>query len=636
MPEPLEGKGRYIAGLDGLRAIAVLAVILYHIHPAWAPGGLLGVGVFFVLSGYLITDIIANEWKKTGRIDLQNFWLRRFRRLIPAMLAMIASVLLWMMLFDISRLQAIGGDALAAVMYVSNWRFIFHQVSYFEQFGPPSPLGHLWSLAVEEQFYLLWPFLLSLGLRFAPRRWQLAGMILVAAAVSAIAMAVIYEPGIDPSRVYYGTDTRAFALLIGAALAVVWPSRKLVIKVAPGVRLLIDAIGWAGLLSVLLMIGLTDQYDGFLYRGGLVLLSLVTAAAVASIVHPASSLNRALGWKPLQWLGVRSYGIYLWHYPVIALSGDAVSGGELNIARAFLQLAASFGLAALSWKVIEEPIRLRAAGAAPFRSGAKSRKTGGLRRTSRFLVAGCAFLVVVMLSFGIARIPDATASYESEAFGLTEPPEPAPAPTPAQEQSEDKPAGDAVAQQPAETPKPSGKPAEPSAAQGSGSAETQGQEGKEVTVIGDSVMLGVSPYLEELLPGIVIDAKVGRQMSQAQTAANQLQSENKLGDFVIIELGTNGTFDKPQLEKLLNSLGKDRSILLVNTRVPRPWEDDVNQKLEDTAALFPNVTVLDWHSASKGKSDYFTRDGVHLEVSGAKAYASLVAKAVADRTSRAS
>lgn len=679
MPEPLQGKGRYIAGLDGLRAIAVMAVIIYHIYPKWAPGGLLGVGVFFTLSGYLITDLATAEWKKNGSIDLKSFWLRRFRRLIPAMLVMVASVLLWLAIFDASRLQAIGGDALAALMYVSNWRFIFHQVSYFEQFGPPSPLGHLWSLAVEEQFYLLWPFLLAIGLRFAPRRGQLAGLTLIAAAVSALAMALLYVPGSDPSRVYYGTDTRAFGLLIGAALAMVWPSRLLSEKISSGRRLSIDVIGGAGLLAVLLMIVLTDQYDDFLYRGGLVVLSVITAVVVAAVVHPASRLNRALSWKPLRWLGVRSYGIYLWHFPVIALSESSHNGGGPDIPRIVVQLAVCIGLAALSWRLVEEPIRRRAIAASKPRSNrtefdrgqasvisdsqnaSAGRDSGGMRlvtgcsrhrereesfastvkRSARWLAPACVLLLIVSFSFAIAgSASDETPRDDSVAVdGQPSPPAPSPedgggadaspSPLPGEGAGLTPPAGlPADTPQPAQTASPGNRPEPVSSATPGAGERPVPQSGKGITVIGDSVMLGVSPYLEELFPGIAIDAKIGRQMSHAQALTEQLKSDEKLGKTVVIELGTNGTFRNSQLEELLNTIGGDRTILLINARVPRPWEDDVNRKLADTAERYPNAKLLDWHTASKGK-DYFNSDGVHLTAEGAKAYASLIEKTLA-------
>ncbi|MHB1629149.1 MAG: acyltransferase family protein, partial [Bacilli bacterium] len=325
MPEPIKGSGRYMAGLDGLRALAVFAVIAYHLNLAWAPGGLLGVDVFFVLSGYLITDLLVAQWERSGRLELKDFWRRRARRLLPALLVMLVVVVAWITIFERAQLPPLRGDVVAAMLFVSNWWYTFHHVSYFARFGPPSPLGHLWSLAVEEQFYLLWPLALALGLRGVPRRRRLVWLTLASALASALAMALIYQPGVDPSRVYYGTDTRAFALLIGAALALVWPSRKLSATVSSRARLALDLTGGVGLLVVFFMIWRTNQYEVFLYRGGMVLLSVAAAAVVATLAHPASRLSRALGWKPLKWLGVRSYGIYLWHYPVIVLTSPAVN-----------------------------------------------------------------------------------------------------------------------------------------------------------------------------------------------------------------------------------------------------------------------------------------------------------------------
>ncbi len=344
-------------GLDGLRALAVLGVIAYHLQLGFAPGGLLGVDVFFVLSGYLITDLLVTEWQESGGIGLRDFWLRRARRLFPALFIMLIVVVDWVTLYDHAQLAALRYDMVASMAYVSNWWFIFHQVSYFASFGPPSPFGHLWSLAVEGQFYLLWPLLLLFGLRYIPHRGLLAGLTLAGAAASALAMAVLYHPGSDPSRVYYGTDTRAFALLIGAALALVWPGQKLSGEVSPLGRLGIDLAGCAGLIIVLAMMWRTNQYETFLYRGGLLLLSAAAAILVAALAHPASRLGRALGWEPLRWLGERSYGIYLWHYPVIVLTSPVVNTSGVNVVRAALQVAASIALAALSWRFVEEPIR---------------------------------------------------------------------------------------------------------------------------------------------------------------------------------------------------------------------------------------------------------------------------------------
>src|SRR5580693_873160 len=351
MPKPTRPGQRYMPGLDGLRAVAVLAVIAYHEQFSWAIGGLLGVGVFFTLSGYLITSLLLAQWAADSRLHLRDFWLARARRLLPALFVMLAVVTAWVTIADRSRLASLRGSVVAAVTYSSNWYAIVQQQSYFARFAPAGPLDHLWSLAVEEQFYLVWPALLLLGLFFLRGRrtstvaW-LALPTLAMAAASVALMAALYQPGPDPTRVYEGTDTRAAGLLIGAALALA----------------VLDVAGFAGLAGIGLLIWRTGQYSPFLYRGGLVVLSVATLGVVAAVACPGTVLGAVLGWAPLRWIGARSYGIYLWHYPVIVLT-TPLNAGE-SLPRAAWQIAASVAIAALSWRFIEEPVRHGAIGRA--------------------------------------------------------------------------------------------------------------------------------------------------------------------------------------------------------------------------------------------------------------------------------
>jgi len=361
MPEPIQRGRRYIPGLDGLRAIAVLAVIAYHLNFSWAPGGLLGVGVFFTLSGYLITDLLLAQVGRGG-IRLKAFWLARARRLFPALFVMLAIVLAWVTVIGPHQGPDFPQAVLSAGFYVNNWWLIFHHVSYFAQFSTPSPLNHLWSLSVEEQFYIFWPFLMILGTRLIPEtghaavRFRLAEVTLALALASGILMAVLYHPSLDPSRVYYGTDTRAMELLVGAAVAMIWPSRRLGGQVKPEARRLLDLIGSIGLLVVFIMFWRTGEYSSFLYRGGFLVLSVATVLAVAAMVHPASRLGPVVGCRPMRWIGERSYGIYLWHFPIIVLTTPAGSHSA-DLGRSVLQVAAIIIVSALSWRYIENPIR---------------------------------------------------------------------------------------------------------------------------------------------------------------------------------------------------------------------------------------------------------------------------------------
>jgi peptidoglycan/LPS O-acetylase OafA/YrhL len=363
MPRPVERGQRYVPAFDGIRAIAVLCVIAYHINAPWAQGGMLGVGVFFTLSGYLITDLLLDHYRRNGDLGLGQFWLRRARRLLPALFLMLAVVSLWVAVFAASRLPEVRRQVISAALYFANWSTIASHGSYFSRFAAPQPLDHLWSLSIEEQFYLVWPWLLWLGVRVLPSRRALACVTLLGAAASAVAMSRLYHPGYDPTRVYEGTDTRAFGLLIGAALAMVRPTRIPRFSVRPSVRrvLALDALGVAGLAGILLLVWKTNAFSDFLYPTGFILLSIATVAMLAAVVNPASGLGAILGCRPLRWIGVRSYGIYLWQWPIVVLwGGRAVSG--VDWPRAALQVAVTLLVASLSWRYVEEPIRRGAIG----------------------------------------------------------------------------------------------------------------------------------------------------------------------------------------------------------------------------------------------------------------------------------
>ncbi len=423
MPEPVKRGQRYMPGLDGLRAIAVLAVVAYHLAFSWAPGGLLGVGVFFTLSGYLITDLLLAQVASRGRIHLTSFWLARARRLLPALVVMLVVVMAWVTVIGPHQAPDFKDAAASGLFYFNNWWLIFHNVSYFAQFAAPAPLNHLWSLSIEEQFYIVWPFMLTLGLVVIREpsssnglRPRLAAVTLALAIVSAILMIVLYHPGLDPSRVYYGTDTRAQEILLGAVLAMLWPSRRLSRDVTAGARTVIDGAGTVGLAVILLLIWRTGEYSPFLYRGGFLLLSLATVVVVAALSHPATRLGRVVGCRPLRWIGERSYGIYLWHFPIIVLTtpeGDHTA----NPVRALFQVAATGIVAAVSWKYVEDPIRHGALGRywKRMRAGAWRRETLSPRARAVTLASG---LVLAAAIAGLAGVGD-DPSKANQPGGLT-------------------------------------------------------------------------------------------------------------------------------------------------------------------------------------------------------------------------
>jgi peptidoglycan/LPS O-acetylase OafA/YrhL len=646
MPKPVEGNQRYVAGLDGLRALAVLAVIAYHVNFGWAQGGLLGVGIFFTLSGYLITDLLLAQQAAAGRMQLLRFWQRRARRLLPALFVMLVVVTTWVALLQRSQLPALRGAVAAAVGYVSNWWLIAQNSSYFARFAPPTPLGHLWSLAVEEQFYLLWPWLVLAGLYLtrrlgqqSRRRW-LAGGTLALAAVSFGLMIALYHPGYDPTRVYEGTDTRAFALLIGAALAVALPSRELPAQVSQRSRLRLEGLGAAGLIVIALLIWRTNEYSPFLYRGGMVLLSVATAAVVLAVVSPASRLGTLLGLRPLRWLGVRSYGIYLWHYPIIVLTSPA-SGTE-TLLRASLQVGASIVVAALSWRFIEEPIR----------HGAIERWVSELRsgawRASRRQWAAlslASWALVVAISALAGAVPAASAGSSVSATGSSLPGGPA--------------TGRAAAP-------PSGPGHSKTATGGSVAAIDRAFPLKtsctSVVHFGDSTSDGLvsADYLPDPAQRIRAQyADVGVRRSRfeirggtsivetilnepnAYTVAQSLVRHGYRGCWVLA-LGTNDTADvavgsnvglAARISRMMSVI-RGEPALWVNVKSllsTGPYAEKNmaawNHALLRACSRYPNMRVFDW--AALVKRQWFIPDGIHYTSAGYVQRSRLIAEALA-------
>ena len=603
MPEPVEGSRPYLAGLDGIRAVAVLGVIAFHVGAGWAAGGLLGVGVFFVLSGYLITDLLVAEYRRHHKVDLRQFWLRRARRLLPALFLMLVVVISWATLFARVQLVSLRHDLPSAIAYYSNWWFIYQHVSYFSRFGPPAPFGHLWSLAIEEQFYLLWPLLLLAGLRLVRHRRNLIMIVLGAAVASAIEMAVLYVPFSDPTRVYDGTDTRAFALLIGAALAIAWPRDLKVSELTDSARRVLEAAGCVALIGILVLFAATSEYETFLYRGGMALCAGLSAVLIAVTIHPGTRFARLLGVPPLRWIGKRSYGIYLWSYPVIVLTTPNNSPGAL---RAILDIAITFALAAASWRYIEEPIRHGALNGLWQRARAWTLpRPSGLGWAVGSFASATLILGVVGLS-GLIAGPSANPQTSITAILPTANSSPS-----------------------SSGSTPTTKPSTPGGSIAvTASTVPRSPKGAGILAVGDSIMIDAAPYLRQLLPGIAIDAIEGQQLYQVQAAVAKLREQRVIGVRLILELGTNGPYSEIALNNLIRSFGPMQKIVLVNSWVDRPWEQFVNQTIAAVAKQHPNVTVVNWFQLGASHPKDFYPDGIHLNPTGASYYAGLIAAAV--------
>jgi len=344
----------YKPALDGLRAVAVLAVLLYHGGVSWAQGGFLGVDLFFALSGYLITALLLAERAETGGVDAKSFWVRRAKRLLPALFLLVLVLAAYVALFaSAEEAQRLRADGTATILYVANWWYAFSGASYFEAFRP-SMFRHTWSLGIEEQFYVLWPLLFIGGMAWLKGRTKHFAIVVIGCAlVSAAVMFMLYAPDTDPSRVFYGTDTRAQALLLGAALALLLHGRD--------VRQLTErwgvVLGAAALVACLAMFGLTNDHQGWLYQGGFFLMGLIAVACIVSAAGPQDTvLNRGLSWKPLVWIGMVSYGLYLWHWPIFVFLDENRTHLE-GPALLALRFGVTFIVAALSFYLIEKPVR---------------------------------------------------------------------------------------------------------------------------------------------------------------------------------------------------------------------------------------------------------------------------------------
>jgi hypothetical protein len=465
----------------------------------------------------------------------------------------------------------------------------------------------------------VWPFLLTLGLRWLPNRRRLGVAVLGLAALSALEMAWLFRPGADPSRVYYGTDTRAFSLLMGAALALWWPSRSLAARRGPRLVARLNAVGILGLAVVLALFVFSQQTSPFLYRGGMVLLSAAALAVVAAAAHPATWLGRMLSGRALTWVGVRSYGLYLWHYPIIILTTPL--GASPNLLRASLQVAAAVTAAALSWRYLEEPIRRGSLSHFARVLRAQHWHLERVPQGGRAASAGVALTMAVGLSVaglaglvpGSQGMSTATAILPPIVRAVSTPAAPRPHPV--------VPHGPGPGIR-VQAPLAGGLP--PAARVG-----PRLPAGAGVTVIGDSVMVDVGPYLEKLLPGIVVDAVVGRQMYEAPAVVTWLKAHHDLGRRVfVVELGTNGSFTHAQILQVLRDAGPVQHIILINTRMPRSWEGAVNAGLLWAAAHYPHTVVVNWYAYSANHPNWFWPDDVHPDPEGSAAYARLVAHAV--------
>lgn len=612
-------KRRYITGLDGIRAIAVIMVLAYHLKLALFKSGFLGVTVFFVLSGYLITGILISEVEEEGTIDLKNFWLRRIRRLVPAVMSM--AVVIIFVSAVVNKIIFTNGckDFLASVLGFNNWWQIFNKVSYFEAAGVPSPFTHFWSLAIETQFYLIYPLILlgiyklvkSRGEGRAKRGLLFAGVTLLLALISVILMIVLFDPQQDASRVYYGTDTRAFSLLFGALLAILWEYRMVPRRLSASVNMVLGSVSFAVLLVMTIAI---NGSSNFWYRGGQFVGTILTVLVIYTVSGRKTWLSRFLSNPVLKWIGDRSYSIYLWHYPIILLISKGIKASWWIT---LIEIVLSVVLAELSYRFIETPIRhgiigeyLNILRSRPKSRQEKKRQVQVARRSLK-VIAGT-FVLTVSLILCMIFVPKKNALDTLQ-----------------KRESKAKETGKMTEEQLAKQ-KANGSESEDTICT-TDLTDDEILEGLNLLLIGDSIAVDVTDDFYEMFPNSVSDTKIGRITSLGKQVLDSYIDEKKWeGEGVIFASLSNSPING-ELEAIREKIGKDMPLFLTTVRIPHDtFEEESNSKIKKFVEENDHTYLIDWYAASEGHDEYFDADDTHLLSAGAKAYAKCIKEAVLD------
>ena len=566
---------RYIPAIDGLRAVAVIAVMLYHLGFSWIPGGFLGVDLFFVISGYVITRLLLDSIQRSGGLDLRAFYKARIRRLFPPLVFMIFVTIIYISIWAPETMRRFVSDSPFALLGGMNWWLVFRHTDYFDTISRPPLLQHTWSLGVEAQFYLIWPLILLLVLRQFGKA-KIPGAALFIAAISGIALLLV-SFGVDAanasqvSHVYFGTDTHSIGLFLGAALAVSWVPQNLQEQVNKRAQDFIDGIGVIGFVGLLGVFLLVNENDPTLYKLAFPLAGLFGCAILTSIVHPASRFAPILSSKIAVWIGERSYAIYLWHWVVFQLTRPAVDLEGSTWALYTLRILVVFALADISLRLVELPVR---SGLVEYWFKGMKYRTKNVQRRQKSTVVASLLLLILGTSYISAN---AISQSDKEM---------------------------AIIKQQLEQPI---QPSEPTATQAGG-----------LWVTGDSVILGIHYELDARSNIAIINARVGRQAPEL-IEVMRADKANAPDSTVIFNLGNNNKLTSDQVSAVFEEVKNQPRIIVVNTAVPRGWRDENNALIAQYAALY-GATVVDWAAISAGHPEYFAPDGVHLVPAGVRAY----------------
>ena len=569
---------QYIPAIDGLRALAVIAVMFYHLGFSWIPGGFLGVDLFFVISGYVITRMLLDSIAQSGGLDLRGFYLARLRRLLPALLFMLTTTIIAVGIWAPDTIKRLLVDTPFALTGTINWWLVANEQDYFESIGRPPLLQHTWSLAVEAQFYLVWPLILYFILKkFGKKHIPVAALFIAAAsgiALLLVSFSIDAANASKVSHVYFGTDTHSIGLFLGAALAVSWIPQNFRVELSRKGQNFIDGIGVFGFIGILATFLFIDASNPAMYKIAFPLAGIFGAAIIASIVHPASRFAPILQNKVLLWIGERSYAIYLWHWVIFQVTRPTVDLAGQAWALYSLRILIVFALADISLRYVELPIRR---GVIQYWiKGRKYRTKKERNRQTSLLSTATVIVVIIAAVISVRAISIANDARTALEKSLTV---------------------DTSTAVPTE------------------------KDGLWVT--GDSVILGIRSVLEENQPISLVNARIGRQAPELLEVLIQDQPQ-ALDSPIIFNLGNNNALSREQVEQIFEAVKGQPQIIVVNTAVPRPWRDGNNQIINEVAAKYPQADVIDWNAISNGRPEYFAPDGVHLVPAGVNAYVSAI------------
>lgn len=602
---------QYVTGIDGVRTLAVLGVIIYHLLPTTLPGGYLGVPLFLLISGYFVTLQLVRQMDQTGGIQLTKFYLKRLRRLYPVLIVMLTVTTAYITLFARDLLHNIKSTIATNLLWVYNWWEIGHGQSYFDRFNGESPFTHLWTLGVEAQFYFLWPLILFMLFLILRKRSKIKWTVFILAVASAVEMALLFDPQ-NINRVYYGTDTRAFSLLLGSWLALCWPIDRLNASLTAHAARILDGVGIGALLITLLGFFTLPGQSSWTYRGGMFFYSLIGMILIATVVHPGSHMNRWLTNPFFTWIGQRSYGIYVYQLPVMVFYERVVEIGRHPVINALVECLLILAISEFSYRLVEQPLAHYQWRYLP--ASIRHWIDFKMHDWHQWLKVGPVVIICFIALCGL-MLPGKPAKKSAVQTRIEK-------------------SRQATAAKNKQIAK--GKAAKVNVNSkslqkkyGLTSNQLKAASELKVTAIGDSVMADASQDIQEIMPHAYVDAEVGRQGSTTPTVIKDLKAKGQLQKNVILNLGTNGAMDSQTINDILTAIGKDHQVYWITPHVPtRDWEQTVCDQIKQAAKQNTNVHVIDWNQAANGHAEWFAQDKVHMNEQGNAYFTRLIVKTI--------